>query len=276
MSILKKTAQAFAGLAAALAASLAVSSLLFPEERDTLAAVGGLRLGEAGIGAGLSLLTVLAFANGWIGAAGRRLSAEGGAGRLWNGIGFGLLPGIAVWKIFARRTVLAAGTRIPDGLGNGWFFGAGGRWLPMRMETVLAVILFAAFVLWLAARKREMPENGDLAGVALSLWSSVRLVTENFRAEQIGPASDFRMNGWLAAGIMLLVLTGWTVRAFRQKRNTGYAAACVPVFLASIAGIALIQNRVLKTGLPAADLAAQACLSLLALKAVLCMGRVTR
>jgi hypothetical protein len=48
------------------------------------------------------------------------------------------------------------------------------------------------------------------------------------------------------------------------------------VFLLSVAGIALIQNQILQTGVPAADLAGQICFSLLALKAVLCMGRVSR
>ena len=38
----------------------------------------------------------------------------------------------------------------------------------------------------------------------------------------------------------------------------------------------LIQNEILGTGIPAADLAGQVCFALLALKAVLCMGRVTR
>jgi len=72
------------------------------------------------------------------------------------------------------------------------------------------------------------------------------------------------------------VLAVWTVRALRQKRNTGYIFACIPVYAVSVAGIVLIQNRVVETVYPAVNLGMQALLSLLALKAALCMGRVTR
>ncbi len=276
MGMLKRTAQALAGLAAAFAAALAVGTWLLPEERDALETLGGFRLSVSGIGAGLSLLTALAFASGWIGSAGRRNGAGGGAGRAWNGIGFGLLPGIAVWKIFERRTALAQGAKIPEAFGNGWLFGSAGRWLPVRAEILLAAALFGAAVIWLLIRKRELPENGDLAGVSAALWGSARMVTEGLRADPGGPAGEISAAGWLAAGVMALTLAWWTARALREKRKAGYAAACVPVFLLSVAGIALIQNQILQTGVPAADLAGQICFSLLALKAVLCMGRVSR
>ena len=276
MGGLKKTLQALLGLAVALAAALAVGTWVFPGERNLIAAPGPLRISAAGIGAGLSLLVILAFACGWIRARSRRLAQAGGAGRVWNGLGFGLLPGIAVWKIFEQRTLLGQGTSLPEGLDGAWVFSAEGKWLPGLLEAALALALFGAVALWLVLRKQELPENGDLAGVSLALWCSGRLVTETFRENQIALLGSARIAGWIAAGTMAVILAAWTARAFRIKRNTGYALACVPVFLISIAGMVLIQNGIVRTGIPAADLIMQVCLALLALKAVLCMGRVSR
>ena len=276
MSKIGKTVQALAGLLAAAAAGLAAGTWILPAENDLIAAFGGFRITGAGIGAALSLLTVLGFADGWIGSRNRRLPAAGGAGRILNGLGFGFLPGAAVWKIFEQRTSLGQGTALPEGWQDAWIFSAGGRWLPGRTEIMLALLLFGLLILWLALRKQELPENGDLAGVSLAMWGSVRLITESFRAVQIPLLGEARITGWIAAGVLAAVLAGWTVRTFRQKRNTGYALACIPVFLASIAGIVVIQNEILRTGIAAADLAMQICLALLAFKSVICMGRVSR
>ena len=46
-----------------------------------------------------------------------RHSTDDNAGRqLLNGIGFGLLPGIALWKSFTQAAGLEAGTEIPPGI----------------------------------------------------------------------------------------------------------------------------------------------------------------
>ena len=276
MSTGRKILQALAGLILAGADALAAGTWVFPQERDLIASFAGLRLSVSGLGAGLSLLTVLAFADGWIGARNRKDPGGRGAGRVGNGIGFGLLPGILVWKIFERHTLLGRGTPAAAEFGGeGWLI-SGGAWLPGRIEIMTAGILFAAVILWLALRKEELPDNGDLAGVCVGIWCGARMVTESFRAEQIVPAGGTRIIGWLAAAVMAVILFRWILRAFRQKRNTGYALACVPVFAISVAGIVLIQNGIIGTGIPAADLAGQICCALMAVKALICMGRVTR
>ena len=102
------------------------------------------------------------------------------------------------------------------------------------------------------------------------------MLTEQTRAEQIGLLGENRVAGWIFAALACAVLIWWTVRTIRQKRNTGYALICVPVFAAALAGIVMIQNRVMLSGNAPAQLVVQLCLALLAVKAVLCMGRVSR
>lgn len=276
MNIWKRLLQALLGLLLAAGCAVFVSTWVFPEERSLLFSFSHFRLCVSGVGAALSLLTVLAFADGWI-HAGRKADPEGGGlPRLMNALGLGLLPGIAVWKIFEEKTLLAEGAALPAEMVSLPVFTVNGCWAPCRIEAVLALVLFAAVILWLILRKSPLPENGDLLGVCLALWGALRIGTEPVRIHQIRLLGDFRIVGWLAAAAMALPLVFWTVRAFRQKRNTGYAAACIPVFILSIAGIMLIVNNAFRVDLFAARLILFICLQLLSLKAVLCMGRVTR
>ena len=271
MRRMKIAGEALAALLLAGCAALAAGTWIFPAEKDLIASFAGFRLSIAGIGAGLSLLTLAGFARGWT-----RLARGENSGTWRNGIGFGLLPAAAVWKVFEHRTLLGQGKELPEGLPRLPGLSGEGMAFPSRAELCLAALLFGILVFWLAARKRELAEGGDLLGVSASCWAAARMVTEHFRLHQILIPDDFRIAGWAAAAVLALTLGIWTARAFRQHKNTGYAFACVPVFAASVAGIVLIQNEILGTGIPAADLAGQVCFALLALKAVLCMGRVTR
>ena len=276
MKIWKTLLQALLGLLAACAAAAAVGTWILPQENDLLGTVGGIRLSVSGIGAGLSLLTMLAFADGWIGARNRRLPEARGIGRVMNGLGFGLLPGVAVWKVFEQHTALGRGNPLPEGLNLSGFLTREDAWLPSLLELMLALLLFVAVVIWLMLRKADLPENGDLFGVSAVCWGAVRTVTEGFRAAQLSLLGETRVVGWLAAGVVLAGLVVWCARNLRQKRNTGYILACIPVFLVSITGIVLIQNGVIRSGIPAVNLAAQCCFALLAMKAALCLGRISR
>ena len=276
MSTGKKTLQGCLGLLVACAAALAVGTWVFPGKNDLIASFGGLRVSVSGIGAGLSLLAILGFANGWIGAGNRSGPGKKGAGRFWNGMGLGLMPGILIWKVFERHTALGVGTPAPVEFGTGGWLIPAGFWRPERIEMMAAAALFAAVILWLVFRKTRIPENGDLTGISLAGWGAVRVVTESLRANQIALLGDSRIVGWLACGVMAMVLVWWARRTIRQRKNTGYVFACVPVFLISMTGIVLIQNGIARTGLAAADLAMQAVLALLAFKAVICLARVSR
>ena len=276
MSIWKKILQALAGLALACAAALGMGTWIFPEERDLILPLGAFRLSATGIGAGLSLLVMLAFADAWVGIRNRKDPAGAGPGRTLNGLGAGFPAAVLIWKIFEQRTALGRGTAPADGMEIPGWLAADGRWATGRIEIMLAVLVILSVTLWLVLRRQDLPENGDLAWVGLSCWCAGRMVTEHLRAEQIALLGSVRIVGWLAMGCMAVILACWTARIVHQKRNTGYAYACVPVFAASAAGLALIGNQVIRIGIPAADLGMQVCLALLALKAVLCAGRVSR
>jgi len=272
MGTIRKVALALAGLLLAACVAVAMGTWAYPEERDLIAERSGFRLSVTGIGAGLSCLTLLGFA-----ALRRKAGGGKGAGDALNGLGFGLLPAAAVWKIFEQRTRTGQGREIPEGLPRLPWISEGGAAQPCRIELILALLLFAAILLWLMLRKGETLPAGDLGGVSLACWAAARMLTENLRLRQIAALpEDFRIAGWAAAAAMALILILWTGRAFRQQKNTGYAFACLPVFGLSVAGIVLIQNGILTGYTPAVDVIAQVCLALMALKAVLCMGRVTR
>lgn len=275
MSAMRKALQAFMGILLAAVTAAAVGTWLFPLERDGIFTAGPLNISVTGIGAGLSLISLLAFANGWIGVRKRNGSA-GGAGLIWDGLGFGLLPSLAVWKCFEQMTVLGRGNAVPEGLAQNPWLTEGGNWQPCRIELVLALALFACLVIWLMLRRSALPENGDLMGVSCAMWCAVRLVTDGFRMEQLPLMGNARISGWLFAGIMLIVLILWSGRAMRMHQKTGYMLACWPVLLAAVAVMVLTRNQIIRTGNAVADMIMICCAALLGLKAVLCMGRVTR
>lgn len=275
MGAFRKTLQALTGLISAAALAAAVSTLAFPAENDLLFSAGPVRIGVTGAGAGLGLLTVLAFAGCWISVRRKSAGDEKHAGVL-NAAGFGLLPGLAVWKCFEQYTVSGKGTRIPEGIISLPWITEDGICMPCRLEIILALMLFCALILWLTLRRKALPENGDVFGTAAAAWCASRLVTDGYHAEQLPWLGQSRITGWLFAGLMFAVLAAWTGRAFRQKKNTGYAFACVPVFAASVTLTALLRNGIILKDNPPAVLVLMICSALLSLKAVLCMGRVSR
>ena len=268
--------QGLAGILLAGCAAGAVSTRVLAGENDLLYRWGSIRFGAFGLGAGAALIVTLLFADGWIGIRKRRIPEGSGAGRLLNGIGFGLLPGIAVWKVFEHETVFGRGLPVPEDIPRAAWLTKDGVFQPARAEMILAMALFAAVCLWLILRKRDLPENGDLLTVCAALWAAGRTVTEGFRAEQPVLSGIPWAAGWAALTVMAAALAGWTVRAFRQKKNTGYACACVPVFAAAGAALALMRFGLMLGNNAPAALAVEICCALLAVKAVLCMGRVTR
>ena len=271
---LKLTAQALVGLLAAAAAGLAVSALAFPEEPDTLWIPGGLRVSVTGLGAALAVLICLAFADGWAGIR-RRHGRTAFPGTPVNALGFGLLPGIAVWKAFEQETALSAGKTLPEGLGEAAWLSEGGCFQPCRLELLLAAAAFGAMMLWLALRKEEIPENGDLMGIAALQWSAARLWTEPLRAAEEGLPGGRTPVMILFAAVLGLILALWTVRTLKQHQHTGYALACVPVYLAA-AAVIFLQRAGILTVNPLADGVIRAVCALLAMKAAVCMGRVSR
>ena len=276
-NVLKSVFSALCGLMAAAAVGAAMGTWGLMEERDLLYMLGPVRITVCGIGAALSLLTLLAFANIWIGWKRKGSSEEGEkAFSLLDGLGFGLLPSIAVWKCFEHFTRLGQGNALTEDFPALPWVTEKGLFQPARLEALMALALFAALIVWLMARKKELPAMGDLAGVSLTLWGGVRLVTEGVRISQPGIGGMPPVNGWLAAASMLICLLIWMIRDIRTYQHPGYIWACSLVWAGSIALIVLIRNHILIFDHPLADTLLVLCAALLAMKAVLCMGRISR
>ena len=271
----KMILRTLAGLILAGCVGIAAGTWLFPEENDLILNAEWFRVSVTGIGAGLSLVVILAFANGWIIAAERSYPENDGAGRILNGIGFGLLPGISVWKAFETGTRAGAGSPVPEGVPAAPWLTAEGAFLPGRIEMAAALVLFAAVILWLMIRRSGLPENGDLLDVCAVVWAACRLVTEGFRTGGLLPG-EIRIAGWLALAVMAAALAGWSLRDHRQEKNTRYVIACVIVFLGSATAVVLIQNNLILERNAPAGLVIRVLCAALAMKAVLCMGRISR
>ncbi|MBR2662968.1 MAG: hypothetical protein IKE25_04570, partial [Clostridia bacterium] len=276
-SVLKSLFSALGGLTAAAAVGAAMGTWGLMAERDLLYVLGPVRITVSGIGAALSLLTLIAFAYKWFRWKQKRTSEESGmAVSLLDGFGFGLLPSIAIWKCFEHFTRLGKGTAMMEGFPPLPRVTDKGMFQSARLEALIALALFAAVIIWLMVRKKELPAMGDLAGVSLTLWCGVRLITEGVRISQPGIGGLPPVMGWLAAADMLICLLIWMIRGIRTHQHPGYILACPLVWVGSIALIVLIRNQMLLFDHPVAEMIIILCSALLAIKAVLCMGRISR
>ena len=265
---------AVAGLLAAGAVGLLVQTRVFMTDGETLFSAGEYGIGLPGVGAALAAIVFLGFACGWT-IVRRKREEPLSAGLVLNGAGFGLFPAAAVWKAFEAYTPLREGLEVPEGIPQLGFWTEAGCCQPCRMEWVLALALFFVLILWMMLRRESVPENGDVLGVSAALWGTVRLVTETFRSHRLFFPEVPYWVGYAAAGTMAVILCLWVIRARTLHRNEKYAIACLPVFAGAMAVIMLQRHGILQVN-PAADLAILTACALLALKAVLCMGRVTR
>ena len=233
---------------------------------DVLAEIGGVKLTFRTAGILTSALVLILFTilrirmNPKTSAETRRLTG-------WlDGIGFGLLPALSVWKIFeALRSGAGGDVTEPLPLIPG--LTENGRFLPESIEAAAALLCFAGVCVWLMIRKDELRETGDLLMVSACLWSAVRIVTESFREV---PDNVIR---YVYCALILACLTVWTARQagrFHAKQRTAgnwiAAALCTAM-------IALTASGTLTVGSAIGDLAVIAgCSALMTLLTLLCGG----
>ena len=276
MSTIRKIGQAFIGLILAAFCALMFGTVVVRRSNDVLWAFGSFRLTVMGAGVGLSVLTMLAFANAWIGVRNRQDPNGMCPGRFWNGIGFGFLPAAAVWKTFEMSSPMSQGFPAPTGFWGIPYVIKDCEWMPTRIELAAALILFTILVIWLMLRKRDVPENGDLAGLSLTLYSAVRLLSGDLRVRHIDVLGGTTSTGLIALGVMACVMIWWIVRFIRKGVSPSYALACVPIFVISAGCILMIQDQRLLNGNPKAMAIVEITFALLLIKSVVCAGRVGR
>ena len=233
---------------------------------DVLAEIGGVKLTIRMAGIAAALLTLILFM--LLRMAMNRSEAPGTRKglSLMDGIGFGLLPAAAVWKIF-ESMYTGAGREVTEPLPLIPWLTEKGRFIPGNIETAAALLCFIGICLWLMIRKNRPEGAGDLLMISLCLWAGIRIVTEDFR-----DASDnvFR---YLYCAVILICLGVWTARYLKQARAKQRVAGNWVVAVLCTAMIVLTSSGTLSVGSEIGDLAVIAgCAGLMVLTALMCGG----
>lgn len=252
---------------------------------NTVFAIGGLNVSVLMIGAVFSLLLWVALALVYAGMYRKTIWGNDlygtPNGKLANAVGFGMLPALAVFRLFTEGTDFATG-RVSR---SGWLSGtmltaenAEGQcvYTVSRIEVIGLLLLFALLVLWLALRRERIPNNGDIFWVALTELGGFCLLTDilyETAQVRIGEVPVLVVTG---AALILLPLIVWTAVNAKKKKNTALVIACWAVYLVAMVAI-FLRERTQLLGTESLTLAAvRTGASLLAVKAALCAGRVGR
>lgn len=187
------------------------------------------------------------------------------AGQVINGVGFGLLPALSVLKAF-QSMGSGKGSPVFEPLpAIGWLT-EDGCFMPGRIETVLSFVCFTVLCLWLIFRKQEMPDNGDLFIIALCLWATIRLITEDFRS---APMNLFRFTscGTELGCLIIILIRRYRIHpsALRTITDVFAAGICIAVNL-------LISKGLLTVGSDIGDFTAKTGSAFLLLTVVLIVG----
>ena len=196
----------------------------------------GVTVTVTGVYGTLSVIVLLLFMTWWLLNRKKRTGQPIFAGQVMNGIGFGLLPALAFLKAF-QDISMGKGAAVTEPLPLVRWLTEDGCYRPMRIEMAAAICLFVLLCLWLILRKEEFPDNGDLLMIAVCIWSAIRLVTEDFRAE---PQILFHISSCV---MIMLCLIIWIFRRAQISRMLLRTAAdlaavslCIAVNLLTATG----------------------------------------
>ena len=251
MRTLKRILLTFLWCLGAAALAVAVSSAAERESGDLLVSFAGMRLTVTGVGVFLSLLTLLLFAYVWTAEKRKRKGAAKGNAEWLNALGFGLLPGIAVWKAFEHGTALGTGIPVYEPIPEIPFIISGGRFMVSHIELILAVLCFCILVIWLIARRKDLPGNGDLLWSVLCVWGLIRAWTETFRMFPLLCAGNVNLMQVLFLILSVVPLVLWTVRTGKAQKSTVLTVlewiaviACGTVMVLNSSGILSVGSKI--------------------------------
>ena len=225
----------------------------------------GVTVTVTGVYGTLSVIVLLLFMTWWLLNRKKRTGQPIFAGQVMNGIGFGLLPALAFLKAF-QDISMGKGAAVTEPLPLVRWLTEDGCYRPMRIEMAAAICLFVLLCLWLILRKEEFPDNGDLLMIAVCIWSAIRLVTEDFRAE---PQILFHISSCV---MIMLCLIIWIFRRAQISRMLLRTAADLAVVSLCIAVNLLTATGTLTAGSGIADFAVKTGSALLALILTLIVG----
>lgn len=225
----------------------------------------GVTVTVTGVYGTLSVIVLLLFMTWWLLNRKKRTGQPIFAGQVMNGIGFGLLPTLAFLKAF-QDISMGKGAAVTEPLPLVRWLTEDGCYRPMRIEMAAAICLFVLLCLWLILRKEEFPDNGDLLMIAVCIWSAIRLVTEDFRAE---PQILFHISSCV---MIMLCLIIWIFRRAQISRMLLRTAADLAAVSLCIAVNLLTATGTLTAGSGIADFAVKTGSALLALILTLIVG----
>lgn len=225
----------------------------------------GVTVTVTGVYGTLSVIVLLLFMTWWLLNRKKRTGQPIFAGQVMNGIGFGLLPALAFLKAF-QDISMGKGAAVTEPLPLVRWLTEDGCYRPMRIEMAAAICLFVLLCLWLILRKEEFPDNGDLLMIAVCIWSAIRLVTEDFRAE---PQILFHISSCVMIMFCLII---WIFRRAQISRMLLRTAADLAAVSLCIAVNLLTATGTLTAGSGIADFAVKTGSALLALILTLIVG----
>lgn len=225
----------------------------------------GVTVTVTGVYGTLSVIVLLLFMTWWLLNRKKRTGQPIFAGQVMNGIGFGLLPALAFLKAF-QDISMGKGAAVTEPLPLVRWLTEDGCYRPMRIEMAAAICLFVLLCLWLILRKEEFPDNGDLLMIAVCIWSAIRMVTEDFRAE---PQILFHISSCV---MIMLCLIIWIFRRAQISRMLLRTAADLAAVSLCIAVNLLTATGTLTAGSGIADFAVKTGSALLALILTLIVG----
>lgn len=215
---------------------------------EVLFEAAGVNVTVTGVYAVVSVFILLLFMTLWLIGRKKRTGKSIFAGQVMNGIGFGLLPALAVLKAF-QEAGTGTGSKVLEPLPCIQWLSVNGYYMPGRIETSAAAVMFLLVCLWLILRKKELPDNGDLMIISVCIWAAIRLVTEDFRKE---PMDIFRFT---SCGTILACAILWSVRRARYSRMTARTIIDLTAVCACIAINLLTSLHILSAGSGIADYA---------------------
>lgn len=190
--------------------------------------------GASVLGALLGLLLAAVLCERW-----QRLPA----GKLLDAVGFGILPGVIVERLFEADTELGMGQPIDGGwMAEHPFFAVDDGWgyivhAVFHYEAVVAAVLFAVVLCWLILRRNHTRTNGDVLLVVIALFGASQALLESLRNDGHMLIGFVRVNQVVSIVLPVAALTVYTIRAHRGMR--GFDKRLFFNWLLAAAGIAV-------------------------------------
>ncbi len=225
-----------------------------------------------------AVVTFFLFAFLWIRETRKDTTGQPGVGTMFNAAGFGLLPGMAVWKIFEPYyglDAMSSGKELFVPLEPLAHLTRDGYFAPERTELAALLIAFAAIVIWLIARRETIPGNGDLFLTVICVWSAIRIITETLRRDplRIDKISVFIVTSIVAE---IVVMAIWTYRRGRKQKSAVLTALEWAAILACCTVALLQDSGILTMGSQMTNLVITAGCSILTAALILSAGKDSR